>query len=546
MTEKEFVAVDTEIPENSENEAVSDDIDNDIENEDEKDIDSADTAEETETLNFSGIEKAYAFIIAVIAFLWIEFQIFNPAGFITTAVNIAIITASIVFLKKNDCKLTAVNKTITVVLYSFSFVFSITDNEFIKFLAGVFLFAAEAYFVYSTAEGKNEIERYLPAAMKKAVLEFPVSNMHIQPHAIKSAVGQSKSAGNLKHILLGLLMTIPVTFVVASLLASADEGMENILSSLFSKTFSNNGMEILLHFVISIPCGMYLFGMIYGNCKRDNLNILDSALCEFRIANMGNIPNMVLYTAVTPILLLYVLFFISQGSYFLSAFSGTLPDGFTYSAYARRGFFELCAVTVINLAIIIFISFLSQKNGKNKPAALKFYTLALSFSTIILIIVSISKMIMYISEYGLTRLRFYTMWFMLLCAAVFVLIIVKQFKFEMKFSGWISGIFTVMFAILCFCSPDYIIAKYNIEMYRAGYLDDLDMSMIYDMSDDGILCAVHSGEIDVKKAYYLSVESDGELIDYLNISSLILRKELGKIELTPEDEENFSYLRGSF
>ncbi len=538
MTEKEFVAVDTEIIENTENKTVSEDS--------EKINDSAEVAEETETLNFTTAEKAYAFIIAVLAFLWIEFQIFNPAGFISTAVNITITTASIVFLKRNDYKLTAVNKIIAAILYLFSFVFSITDNGLIKFLAGVFLFGTGAYFVYSTAEGKSEIEKFLPAAMKKAVLEFPVSNMHIQPLAVKSSLGHSKSAGNIKHIFLGLLMTIPVTFIIANLLASADEGMENILNSLFSKTFSDNSFDVLLHFIVSIPCGMYLFGMIYSNCKRDNIEPLDSALCEFRINNMGNIPNMVLYTAVTPVLLLYVLFFISQAGYFISPFTGTLPEGFTYSEYARRGFFELCAVTLINLAIIIFISFLSQKHGRNKPVALKFYTLALSLSTIILIIVSISKMVMYISEYGLTRLRFYTMWFMLLCAAVFVLIIVKQFRFELKFSAWFSGIFTVMLAFLCFCSPDYLIAKYNIEMYKAGYLDDLDTSMIFDMSDDGILCAVRSGEIDVKKAYYVSVESDAELIDYLNISSLILREELGEIELTAEDEEKFCTLNNLF
>ena len=70
--------------------------------------------------------------------------------------------------------------------------------------------------------------------------------------------------------------------------------------------------------------------------------------------------------------------------------------------------------------------------------------------------------------------------------------------------------------------------------------------MIYDMSDDGILCAVQSGEIDVKKAYYVSVESDDELCDYLNITSLILREELGEIEITAGDEEEFSYLRGLF
>lgn len=50
----------------------------------------------------------------------------------------------------------------------------------------------------------------------------------------------------------------------------------------------------------------------------------------------------------------------------------------------------------------------------------------LSIFTLILIATAISKMVMYISVYGLTQLRFYTTWFMLLLAVIFVMIIVKQ------------------------------------------------------------------------------------------------------------------------
>jgi ABC-type Na+ efflux pump permease subunit len=118
---------------------------------------------------FTKTEKIYAFVVMLLAFLWMQFQISNPAGFITTAVNIAIITVSIVFLKKQGCGFSPVNRVITAVLYAFSLVFSITDNGLIKFLVGVFLFAAGAYLVYSVGEGKREIEKYLPIAIVKAV-----------------------------------------------------------------------------------------------------------------------------------------------------------------------------------------------------------------------------------------------------------------------------------------------------------------------------------------------------------------------------------------
>ena len=58
-------------------------------------------------ISFTKAEKIYAAVIALLAFLYVEFEIFNPAGFFTTAVNFLIITASIIFLKKQDCKITA-------------------------------------------------------------------------------------------------------------------------------------------------------------------------------------------------------------------------------------------------------------------------------------------------------------------------------------------------------------------------------------------------------------------------------------------------------
>ena len=106
-----------------------------------------------------------------------------------------------------------------------------------------------------------------------------------------------------------------------------------------------------------------------------------------------------------------------------------------------------------------------------------------------------SKMIMYIDNYGLTELRLYTSWFMVLLAVTFVMVIIKQFKFDMQFAKHFSVMFTIMFAILCFSRPEALIARYNIEMYESGYLDELDKNTILSMSDDGLLVALNEGEV---------------------------------------------------
>lgn len=72
-------------------------------------------------------------------------------------------------------------------------------------------------------------------------------------------------------------------------------------------------------------------------------------------------PNAMVYAAVTPICILYVLFFVSQFPYFLGGFTGELAEGFTYAEYARKGFFELCAVCCINFAVIGIMSFMAKQ-----------------------------------------------------------------------------------------------------------------------------------------------------------------------------------------
>ncbi len=91
-------------------------------------------------------------------------------------------------------------------------------------------------------------------------------------------------------------------------------------------------------------------------------------------------------------------------------------------------------------------------------------------------------MVMYVDGYGLTQDRVYASWFMVLLGILFVIVTIKQFKENLKISKCFTGAFLVMFAILCFSRPDAVIAKYNIEMYRADYLLELDTDALLRLS----------------------------------------------------------------
>lgn len=476
---------------------------------------------------YTKADTALSVFIMIASFCIIRYVMFKVMGFITTGVFIALITAALIYMKKRNCTFTKFNKLHAGVLYVFSLVFSITANDYIKELDIAFILGAGAYLIYSVAAGNKDIDRYLPFAVCKALFEYPFSYFGEQMHVTKAQLDKTKAGSNVKYVLIGLLLTLPLTGIVAALLMSADDGLARMFSDIFDVIFSEEIVKVFLQILLAIPLSMYLFGMLFSNTHRNLIDPLDEQKCVQSIFSKRCISNLVMYTAITPICVLYVMFFISQGSYFLSAFTNSLPEGFTYADYARQGFFELCAVAVINLIVLIIISLFSKKAGAEKPFALKLYSVVLGVFTIILIATAMSKMVMYIMHFGLTELRLYTSWFMLLLAFIFVLIIIKQFRFNIKFARHVLIGFTFMFAVLCFSRPEAIIAKYNIEMYNSGYLDELDIDSIIRMSADGLLVAYNEEVLTddkIKEIIDLRLEIDS--FKRFNITSVILESKV--------------------
>ncbi len=115
----------------------------------------------------------------------------------------------------------------------------------------------------------------------------------------------------------------------------------------------------------------------------------------FKLDSIITITVLVLINAV------YVLFTIVQFKYF---FSGSLQGDFTYAEYARKGFFELLFVTLINLTItIIVLTFVDRTIGFMKrfvhPAT------ALVLSSAVLLSSAFMRLSMYEEAYGFSFIR---------------------------------------------------------------------------------------------------------------------------------------------
>lgn len=429
------------------------------------------------------LKKDFVFSVmcVLLGYLFIKLVLPNIFGIYLMIFNVFFSILAIVYFKKSKVKISKTSYVLLGIIILFNSNFIISSNYSIKSLNILFVISLIIYWIFITATHTEAFKNSFVIDFLKSAFEIPFSSYGDCSKAIVKSSKSTRVNKNVIQIIIGLLLAIPVTVVVASLLLNADDAFKH----LFNKMFSNIGSDILtfiLQFGLGLLVASYLFGLLYANI---NKTYFKKDKVQYQSTTRIFEP-VILYSAVTPICVLYVLFFLSQSTYFLSAFQNKLPTQFSYADYARKGFFELFAVSLINLAILFLLNLFCKLKNDKKPKGLTFFNIVISVLTLLLITTALSKMGMYINNYGLTKLRVYTSWFMVLLAIIFIIIIVTQFIKKTKVVKAIAVSFIIMFGILNFSDVDGIIANYNITQYQNGSIKELDINIMYDLSDSAV------------------------------------------------------------
>jgi hypothetical protein len=145
-----------------------------------------------------------------------------------------------------------------------------------------------------------------------------------------------------------------------------------------------------------------------------------------------------------------------------------LPDGFTFAEYARRGFFELLAVTVINIVLMLICSTVFRESK-----ILRFILTGITVCTYIMIVSATYRMLLYISAYNLTFLRLFVLLFLLIDAIVLAGVIISEYRKEFPLFRYSVAAIVACYLIFSFAKPDYYIASYHIN--NKGNLNSEDI-----------------------------------------------------------------------
>jgi hypothetical protein len=180
-----------------------------------------------------------------------------------------------------------------------------------------------------------------------------------------------------------------------------------------------------------------------------------------------------------------MIYCLSQLTYFISAFKGILPIDYTFAGYARKGFFECIPLGIINLLFIITLSvFTKIEENKKKSNLIKGYSSYLVAFTLFLVISALSKMWLYISVYGITVMRVYVAWFLIVGGIILLLIGIKTYYSKFKLTKNIFIVFTIMFLGLNYVNIDYRIAKYDADLYIIGKVNTVNA--FWELSDSAL------------------------------------------------------------
>lgn len=408
----------------------------------------------------------------------------STLGLFSSIFMLALYGMSAVYLKKSGVTLKNALFLFAVgCLLSASFFF--TDNTTAKGL--IFCFDVLIYslwLLYASGNAADPDFDMLWYDSLKALFVMPFSSLY----ALFSSMCRSKNGKSRAKlalwIFLGVLLAVIPTVIVTGLLISADVGFGVLVGGL-SDRIPEVASDVFVRLFFCVSLSALTFGSLWANALRLYPRSLCRESIELHRERRAALPAALVYAAATPMLIVYLAFFVTQFAYFTSAFASLLPPGVdNYAEFARRGFFELCAVSVINAAVMLCVSSFAKRNGGEKPLGARIYCIVYAAASLCFSGIAISKMLLYITKFGLTRLRVYTAVFMLMLAVLFVLTVVRQLSRNFPFMKCAVVVVSLFSLVFAFGRFDGFIADYNVSAYLDGRLERVDTFALCELSCD--------------------------------------------------------------
>jgi len=361
-------------------------------------------------------------------------------------------------------------------------------NPFVTFLNAVASLALLGLIAHFYAAGHPQ---RLGLIGYPIVLLRTAGNALVQPAPLVSAsvnleAARQRGGRNLLPVIRGLLLALPVLVIFTVLLASADLVFADYLEDLFSLDILPDLLEWLWRGVIILGSAWFLAGGLTYALGRsqtsDDQGALEKALGSLaQVVRLGFIE---VATVLISVDLLFLVFVWIQFTYLFGGRANITIEGYTYAEYARRGFFELMAVSVLTLGLILGLRWLARRETPRQTRIFNGLSSLMVGLVLVILASAFQRLRLYEAAYGYTQLRLYSHVFMVWLAVAFVWFLVTLWRWPDRFA---IGAFVAALGFLITLNainPDAFIARQNLARYQVT--GKLDAYYLTRLSEDAV------------------------------------------------------------
>ncbi|MDF2609899.1 MAG: putative rane protein [Lachnospiraceae bacterium] len=273
----------------------------------------------------------------------------------------------------------------------------------------------------------------------------------------------------IRSVFIGIVIAVPLLWMIIGLLSSADLLFSELTDSIYTFIFSSDIIWILLMIIIGYAA-CYL--LLCGFTAR-------AGLTE-KSGQVKKADSSIAITVLSLLCFVYLIFCGIQIFYLFAHGLFILPKEFTFAEYARRGFFELLWVTVINIILMIISTTWFQESKVTR-----FLLTCITVSTYVMIGSAVYRMLLYIGAYNLTFLRLIVLLFLAIDSFVLAGVILSVYKKGFPLFQYCIAVTSVFYLIFSFGKPDYLIASYYARQNQEMKIEDV-LYLTEDLSLDAV------------------------------------------------------------
>ena len=264
--------------------------------------------------------------------------------------------------------------------------------------------------------------------------------------------------GRVRAVATGMVLAVPLLVVFSALLASADAVFASGLRRLVHIDFA----RVMSHVVPATICAWITGGWLVGLFFTERLKAPSLGLPQWLRLGRTEVG-----IALGLVNLLFLAFVLVQ---FRFLFGGAdlvaVTPGLTYAEYARSGFFELVAVAVLAVPVLLVADWAL---GDAPRRSYRLQAGAMILFLVVILASAFHRMRLYQAEYGWTEQRFYVVVFMLWLTVVlgwFVATVLTGRRAVFVSGAAAAGL--VLVAGLHVLNPDAWIVRQNLAQARTG------------------------------------------------------------------------------